>query len=69
MGQDTRSGIPVILLADRYGAFSVGYSQLDDLIRYVDHQEAHHKTKTFQDEYRELLRKYNVDFDERYVWD
>jgi len=35
----------------------------------VDHQEAHHKTKTFQDEYRELLRKYNVDFDERYVWD
>src|SRR5262245_43672120 len=43
-----------------YGAFSIGYSQLADLIRYVDNQEAHHKMKTFQQEYRELLRKYNV---------
>src|SRR4030095_7774375 len=41
-----------------YGDFSIGYSQLEDLIRYIDHQEAHHKTKTFQEEYRELLRKY-----------
>ena len=52
-----------------YGAFSIGYSQLDDLVRYVDNQETHHKTKTFQEEYRELLQKYNVSFDERYVWD
>ena len=52
-----------------YGSFSIGQSQLDDLIRYVDNQEAHHRTKTFQEEYRELLRKYNVEFDERYVWD
>ena len=52
-----------------YGAFSIGYSQLDDLVRYVDNQETHHKAKTFQEEYRELLQKYNVSFDERYVWD
>jgi hypothetical protein len=52
-----------------YGGFSVGYSQLDDLVRYVENQEAHHKSKTFQEEYRELLRKYNIAFDERYVWD
>jgi len=52
-----------------YGDFSIGYSQLDDLLRYIDNQEAHHKSKTFQEEYRELLRKYNVEFDERYVWD
>jgi REP element-mobilizing transposase RayT len=52
-----------------YGCFSVGYSQLDDLMRYIENQEAHHRTKTFQEEYRELLRKYRVDFDERYVWD
>ena len=32
-------------------------------------QEEHHRTKTFQEEYRELLRKYHVEFDERYVWD
>src|SRR5262249_30691306 len=52
-----------------YGAFSIGYSQLDDLVHYVNNQEMHHKTKTFQEEYRELLQKYNVPFDEPYVWD
>src|SRR5437867_2387276 len=52
-----------------YGAFSIGFSQIDDLMRYIDNQESHHKTKTFQEEYRELLQKYSVSFDERYVWD
>jgi len=52
-----------------YGCFSIGYSQLDDLMRYIDKQESHHRTKTFQEEYRELLRKYRIEFDERYVWD
>ena len=52
-----------------YGAFSIGYSQVNDLINYIENQEAHHKTKTFQEEYRELLKKYNVPFDEKYVWD
>ena len=52
-----------------YGAFSLGYSQLDALVRYVEDQEPHHKIKTFQEEYRALLRKYNVPYDERYVWD
>ena len=52
-----------------YGCFSDGYSQLDDLVRYVENQESHHRMKTFQEEYRELLQKYRVDFDERYVWD
>ncbi|MDG2124575.1 MAG: transposase [Verrucomicrobiales bacterium] len=40
-----------------YGNFSVGPSQLDQLIRYIDSQEEHHKTVTFQDEYRKLLEK------------
>jgi len=52
-----------------YGAFSVGFSQLDSLLHYIDTQEEHHMTKTFQEEYRELLRKYHIEFDERYVWD
>ncbi len=52
-----------------YGDFSVGWSQLDDLVRYIDHQEQHHQKETFQEEYRRLLRKYHVEFDERYVWD
>ena len=52
-----------------YGAFSVGWSQLEDLVKYIDHQEEHHRTRTFQEEYRDLLRKYHVEFDEKYLWD
>jgi putative transposase len=52
-----------------YGAFSVGYSQLRALIHYIDTQEDHHRNRTFQEEYRELLLKYQIEFDERYVWD
>lgn len=52
-----------------YGNFSVGPSQLDQLIQYIDNQEEHHKTVSFQDEFRKLLEKYNIDYDERYVWD
>ncbi len=52
-----------------YGDFSIGWSQLEDLVRYIDRQEEHHRTLTFQEEYRNLLKKYRVEFDERYVWD
>ena len=37
--------------------------------KYIDRQEEHHRTRTFQEEYRDLLRRYHVEFDERYVWD
>ena len=52
-----------------YGAFSVSPSQLEAVLRYVDTQQEHHSTRTFQEEYRELLHKHGIDFDERYVWD
>ena len=52
-----------------YGAFSVGPSDLDALRRYIDQQEEHHRTKSFQDEYRAFLTKYGIEYDERYVWD
>jgi len=52
-----------------YGAFSVSPSQLDAVLQYVDAQQEHHRTRTFQEEYRELLRRHGVEFDERYVWD
>jgi REP-associated tyrosine transposase len=52
-----------------YGAFSVSLSQLDTVAQYVEAQQEHHRTRTFQEEYRELLRRQGVDFDERYVWD
>ena len=50
-----------------YGAFSVSPSQLDTVLQYVEAQQEHHRTHTFQEEYRELLRRHGVDFDERYV--
>jgi putative transposase len=52
-----------------YGVFSVGYSQIDDVRRYIDSQEEHHRSVSFQDEFRTLLRRYNVTYDEAYVWD
>ncbi len=52
-----------------YGCFSVGPSDLDALIKYIDEQEAHHIHRTFQDEFRMFLTKYGVEFDEAYVWD
>ena len=52
-----------------YGAFSVNPSQLDAVVQYVETQPEHHRIRTFQEEYRELLRRHDLDFDERYVWD
>lgn len=52
-----------------YASFSVGPRDLDKLIAYIDDQEEHHRTKTFQDEYRSFLSLYGIEFDERYVWD
>ena len=52
-----------------YGAFSVSPSQLDALLAYVESQDEHHRSHTFQEEYREFLLKYGVHYDERYVWD
>jgi REP-associated tyrosine transposase len=52
-----------------YAAFSVSESTLEAVTQYVSEQETHHKTVTFQDEYRAFLKRHNVSFDERYVWD
>ena len=52
-----------------YGAFSLGQSQLDALIAYIDGQEEHHRKRTFKEEFVEFLKRYGVDYDERYVWD
>ena len=52
-----------------YGCFSIGPSDLDALCGYIDDQENHHRTRTFQDEFRMFLKKYGVAYDEAYVWD
>ena len=54
---------------DGYGVFSVNPAEVDKVIAYISNQHEHHNKKTFQDEYRAILKKYNVEYDERYVWD
>ncbi len=54
---------------DGYGIFSVNPSEIDVVIAYIDNQQEHHKKVTFKDEFRAFLKKYKVDYDERYVWD
>ncbi len=52
-----------------YGAFSIGYSNLPALSKYIKEQKIHHEQQTFEDEYLALLLKYKIEFDERYAWD
>lgn len=52
-----------------YGAFSIGQSQVAAVSKYIRNQKEHHIGQTFQDEFRALCRKYDVEFDERYCWD
>ena len=52
-----------------FGAFSYSRSQLDDLVKYIKNQEKHHRRKTFREEYLEILKRFNVDYDERYIFD
>jgi REP element-mobilizing transposase RayT len=52
-----------------YGAFSISPSHVPALIEYIANQEEHHRTESFQDEYRRLCKKYGIEIDERYVWD
>ena len=52
-----------------YGIFSIGYSQIDSARSYIAKQEEHHRQISFQDEFRQLLQRYEIQFDERYVWD
>ncbi len=52
-----------------YGVFSVGFSQIESVKQYITDQDQHHRKHTFQDEFRRLLQRYQVAYDERYVWD
>jgi len=51
-----------------YGAFSIDESQINSLQQYIRGQVEHHRRRTFQEEYREILTRYHVDYDDRYVW-
>jgi hypothetical protein len=52
-----------------YGIFSIGFSQIPAARDYIAGQEEHHRKVSFQEEFRKLLASYEIEFDERYVWD
>jgi putative transposase len=52
-----------------YGAFSIGQSQVPNVSKYIRNQKEHHKTQTYQNEFRALCSKYEIEIDERYCWD
>lgn len=52
-----------------YGIFSVSPTHRANVVAYIASQEEHHRRKTFQEEYREFLDRYGIEFDEQYVWD
>ena len=54
-----------------FGSFSYSHSQLDDVIEYIMNQKEHHRKITFRDEYLDFLKKFNVQYDEKYLfkWD
>ncbi len=51
-----------------YGAFSNSRSQIDKVVKYILKQKEHHRKKTFREEYIEMLKDYNIDYDEKYIF-
>ena len=52
-----------------YGAFSIGRSQREEVVTYIRKQQQRHRRVSFQDEFRKFLQSYEIEYDERYVWD
>ena len=50
-----------------YGSFSYSHSHIDNVVKYILNQEQHHMKRTFREEYTGLLKKFNVDYDEKYI--
>lgn len=52
-----------------FGAFSYSRSQIDTVIKYILNQEEHHKKKTFKEEYLDFLKKFEIEYDEKYLFE
>lgn len=52
-----------------YEAFSYSHSQLDDVIRYISNQKKHHRKKTFKEEYIQFLKKFKIDYQDKYLFE
>ena len=55
-------------MQDGYAAFSYSKSHLPEVIKYIHNQETHHQKESFTDEYKKMLEKFEVHYDERYIF-
>ena len=67
--KEERMGVKDFYWQNGYGAFSVSQSNVEPVKTYIANQEEHHRTVTFQEEYRRFLERHGLAWDERYVWD
>ena len=65
----TTEGLGQFQWQSGYADFSVSASNLEEVKRYIENQKEHHKRLSYQDEVRKFLRKYSMEWDERYIWD
>jgi len=63
-----KAHVPTFAWQKGYGSFSLSPAHVRPLEKYILGQEAHHRTVSFQDELRQLCRKYGVELDERFAW-
>ena len=61
-------GDPYFGWQDGYGAFTVGKSQVEDVKEYIRSQKEHHRKRTFQEEFLDLLRENGIEYDKRFLW-
>jgi putative transposase len=61
-------GVTTFAWQEGYGAFTVSRSNIDPVRKYIATQAEHHRKRTFQEEYRDLLTKHEIEFDERFLW-
>jgi putative transposase len=66
---ETMSDLRGFAWQSRYGAFSVSRSNLDDVKRYITSQAEHHQVRSFQEEFLAFLKRHDIEYDERYIWD
>lgn len=66
---DTFPSLRTFAWQDGYGAFTVSKSNFPDVTAYIQDQREHHQTTTFQDEFVSLLRRHEIEYEEKYQWD
>jgi hypothetical protein len=68
MDQDSGQEFVDFHWQDGYAAFTIGRSQVETLRNYFARQKIHHQKQNFEDELREVLKRYDIEYDERYLW-